>query len=232
MKIAICDDDKTYVDEIENCVRHLLQDRKISADFDLYFSSEKIYDSDSFYDVAFLDVEMEPYTGIEVAEKLKSINPYIIVFIITSYDKYLDEAMDLNVFRYIKKPLDVYRLKVGLDKAIESIDNTVYTFFLKQEKTSKSVNSNDIVYIETMGRFTKVVTTNGEYISDHKIDFWKEKLVASFFYQVHKSFIINLKHMTNYKRDAVTLLNKYEIPISYRKQSDFRSYFLRYFGGR
>ena len=140
--------------------------------------------------------------------------------------------MDLNVFRYIKKPLDVYRLKVGLDKAIESIDNTVYTFFLKQEKTSKSVNSNDIVYIETIGRFTKVVTTNGEYISDQKIDFWKEKLVASFFYHVHKSFIINLKHMTNYKRDTVTLLNKYEIPISYRKQSDFRSYFLRYFGGR
>ena len=56
MKIAICDDDKTYVNEIENCIKHLLQDKKISADFDLYFSSEKIYDSNSFYDVAFLDV--------------------------------------------------------------------------------------------------------------------------------------------------------------------------------
>ena len=61
--------------------------------------------------MAFLDVEMETYSGIEVAQKLKAKNPYIVIFIVTSYDKYLDDAMDLNVFRYIKKPLDKKRLK-------------------------------------------------------------------------------------------------------------------------
>lgn len=232
LKIAICDDDRTYVDEIKRVINTLLYNEITDFEIDTYYNSQEIYSSTTKYDIAFLDVEMQPYTGIEIAEKLKSINPYIIMFIITSYDKYLDEAMDLNVFRYIKKPLDTRRLKNGLYKALESIDTNTISFFLKQGSTSKSIHSNDIQYIETVGRHTKVVTVKGEFISENKMDFWKEKLVPSFFYQVHKSFIINMKHITDYKRDLLILSDKYNIPISYRKRSEFKSYFLSYFGGR
>ena len=232
MKIAICDDDRTYVDEIKRVINTLLYNEITDFEIDTYYNSQEIYSSTTKYDIAFLDIEMQPYTGIEVAEKLKNINPYIIIFIITSYDKYLDEAMDLNVFRYIKKPLDIRRLKNGIYKALESIDTNTISFFLKQGSTSKSIYSNDIQYIETVGRHTKVVTVKGEFISENKMDFWKEKLVPSFFYQVHKSFIINMKHITDYKRDLVILSDKYNIPISYRKRSEFKSYFLSYFGGR
>ena len=41
-----------------------------------------------------------------------------------------------------------------------------------------------------------------------------------------------MKHITDYKRDTITLLGRYNIPISYRKQAGFRGYFLTYFGGR
>lgn len=232
LKIAICDDDRTYVDEIKRVINTLLYNEITDFEIDTYYNSQEIYSSTTKYDIAFLDIEMQPYTGIEVAEKLKNINPYIIIFIITSYDKYLDEAMDLNVFRYIKKPLDIRRLKNGIYKALESIDTNTISFFLKQGSTSKSIYSNDIQYIETVGRHTKVVTVKGEFISENKMDFWKEKLVPSFFYQVHKSFIINMKHITDYKRDLVILSDKYNIPISYRKRSEFKSYFLSYFGGR
>lgn len=232
MRIAICDDDKAYADEIVNTVQDLLCDKQIKADFDLYTDSEKLYNCNSFYDIAFLDIEMQPYSGIQVAKQLKTINPYIIVFIITSYDQYLDEAMDLNVFRYIKKPLDIRRLSKGLNKALDFIDNSTITFFLKQGGISKSIFSNDIIVIETVGRTTKVITVNGEYISENKMSFWQEKLIASFFYQVHKSFIINMKYITDYQRDTVVLKSKYKAPIAYRKQAEFRNYFLNFFGGR
>lgn len=232
MRIIICDDDKAYAEEIEKNVKEMLYEQKIKAEFNVFYDSSTLYNLDAYYDIAFLDIQMKPYTGIEIAEKLKETNPYIIIFIITSYDKYLDDAMDLNVFRYIKKPLDIRRLRNGLSKALNLIDSNVITFFVKNGKHSSSVLSNDIVYIETIGRSTKVVTVKEEYISDNKINFWREKLVASFFYQVHKSFIINMKHITDYKRDTVILSEKYTIPVSYRKQADFRSFFLSYFGGR
>lgn len=232
MRVAICDDEKKYVDEIEKSVKTILLEKNITAQFDLFSDSAEIFNCSNFYDMVFLDIEMEPYSGIDVAKKLKQINPYIIIFIITSYDQYLDDAMDLDVFRYIKKPLDFKRLRNGIFKALENIDSKIITFFLKNGEVSTNVLSDDIVYIETAGRTTRVVTVRDEFLSENKMDFWKSKLIASFFYNVHKSFIINMKHITNYKRDTVTLLGKYSIPIAYRKQAEFRGYFLKYFGGR
>lgn len=232
MKIAICDDEKKYVKETETKIKNILVEQNINAEFDLYNSSSAIYNCKKFYDIAFLDIEMKPYSGIKIAEKLKEINPYIVIFIITSYDEYLDDAMDLNVFRYIKKPLDERRLKTGVCKALEMIDNNVITFFLKSGNKSVSVISDDIIFVETVGRTTRIVTVKGEFVSENKMTFWKEKLSASFFFPVHKSFIINMKHLTGYKRDTVTLSETYSIPVAYRKQAEFRSYFFNFVGGR
>lgn len=232
MKIAVCDDNKTYADEIKRHTENFLQSTGAKFEIDLYYNSQSIYDSSNIYDMVFLDIEMQPYSGIQVAKKLKELNTHIIIFMITSYNKYLDDAMDLNVFRYIQKPLDAARLKAGLEKALKSIDDAEITFYLKSGGTAKSLTSNDIVYIEIVGRTTKVVTINCEYLSENKIDFWKEKLIASFFYRVHKSFIINMKYITDYQRDTVTLRKKYKVPIAYRKQAEFRKAFLSFVGGR
>lgn len=232
MKIAICDDEKKYLDEIETGVKAILEEQNISAEFDIFSDSEEIYVCNNFYDMVFLDIEMEPYSGIDVAKKLKTVNPYIIIFIITSHDSYLDDAMDLNVFRYIKKPLEHKRLKTGIVKALENIDSQIITFVLKNGESTKTVLSDDIVFIETTGRGTRIMTVADEFISENKMQFWNSKLIASFFYNIHKSFIINMKHISDYKRDTVTLLEKYHIPVAYRKQAEFRSYFFKYFGGR
>ena len=232
MKIAICDDNRAYVDELERIIKAIIRNEVSSFEIDLYYDSQKIYENDTGYDIAFLDIEMPGYTGIDIAKKLKSLNPHIIIFIITSYNKYLDDAMDLNVFRYIQKPIDPMRVKIGLEKAFKCIDNNVITFYLKKGKTSKSLVSNDIVYIETVGRSTKVVTIDNEYISDNKMDFWRTKLVASFFFRIHKSFIVNMNYITDYQRDSVILVKRYQVPVSYRKQAEFRKAFLSYIGGR
>lgn len=232
MKIAICDDNHVYVDEIKRMTEGFLENEISELQICPFYNSEELYHSTETFDIAFLDIEMPPYSGIEVAKKLKEANPHIIIFIITSHNQYLDDAMDLNVFRYIQKPLDAKRLKTGLEKALKRIDDTVINFYLRQGKVSNSVTSNDIIYIETVGRSTKVVTVGSEYLSENKMDFWKEKLIASFFYRVHKSYIVNMNYITDYQRDSLVLFKKYQVPISYRKQAEFRKVFLSYIGGR
>lgn len=233
MKIIICDDEKAYADCIKQNVESFLKEKNISAEYFLHTDcKELIINNYDFFDIAFLDIEMGDIKGTQVAEKLKEINPHIIVFIITSYDQYLDEAMDLNVFRYIKKPLDVKRLFSGLDKAIQVLDKTVIEFYLKNNSAIKKVISSDIVYVEIIGHATKVVTVDGEYISKNNIRFWREKLSASFFFPVHSSFIVNIKYITKYERYMLTLNEQYSVPVAYRTQAAFRRYFMKYNGGR
>lgn len=230
MRVAICDDDSLYTKEIAANVENVLSEHHIQAQFDSFYDSAQLFSNQVVYDLAFLDVEMLPYDGIQTARRLKSLNKNIIIFFITSYDKYLDDAMDINAFRFIKKPLDVPRLRSGIEKALALIDNTQTSFYLKSDNRMVTVASNDIVYIEIVGRSTKVVLENTTYFSANSMDDWSKKLVASFFYRVHKSFIINMKYITRYSRDMVWLADKYPIPISQRRQAAFRTAFFNSIG--
>ena len=90
------------------------------------------------------------------------------------------------------------------------------------------IKSKDIMYVETLDHKTKVVTPDAIYYSSDLIDYWHKKLTHSSFYRVHKSYIVNLDYVNEYKRNEVKLINGEIIGISYRNQPDFRKYFFNY----
>ena len=62
---------------------------------------------------------MPGLNGIYVGKELKEKNKNTIIFIITSYVEYLDDAMRFHVFRYLSKPLDKQRLFQNMKDAIQ-----------------------------------------------------------------------------------------------------------------
>ena len=173
-------------------------------------------------------VELGEKTGLDVAKFLKIRYKNVIIFFITEYEKYIDDAMNLFALRFIKKPLNYERFYKGLDKAIELINKDSIQFYLKDTNKLKRIQSNEIMYVETLEHKVKVVTENMVYYSANLMDEWETKLNHLCFYMVHKSYIINLDYVNEYRRDEVTLTNGEIIPISYRKQSDFRKHFHSY----
>lgn len=232
MKIIVCDDEKLYANDIEQNVDFYLKSNAVKAEFDVFTDCKALLAKKcDFYDMAFLDIEMGEIKGTQVAAALKEVNPKILIFVVTSYDQYLDDAMDLNVFRYLKKPIQPQRLCDGLEKALQLLDTMSIEFYLKSQKQLVKVETGDIIFVEIAGHSTRVVTTKGEYISDSNMRFWNEKLSATYFYRVHTSFIINVKFITKYTREIVILDNRYEVPVSYRMQAAFRKFFIKYSGG-
>lgn len=228
MNILICDDEAQYIEDIEKNVKYYFMNKFQDVHFDCFDDAKDIMSNPpEKYDIAFLDIEMGEFNGITVARKLKSKNSRLVIFFITAYNNYLDDAMDLNAFRFLSKPLDVKRLFTGLEKALELIDNTVIEFMLKESGEINKIVASDIIYIEIIGHYTKVVSTKGEFISNNSIRYWLENLISTYFFHVHKSFIINTNYITKYNKDSVVLNNKYYVPIAYRKRSLFRQYFLR-----
>ena len=70
------------------------------------------------------------------------------------------------------------------------------------------------------------VTTNGEYISKEKIDYWKETLNELIFYSPHSSFIINFNYIKSFNRKSLILSysnSNVEISIAAKKQQEFRT---------
>jgi two-component system LytT family response regulator len=65
--------------------------------------------------LAFLDVQMKPLTGIQVAAQLPAEVTPAIVFV-TAYDRYAVRAFDVNAVDYLLKPFDQDRFGRTLDR--------------------------------------------------------------------------------------------------------------------
>ena len=110
LNILLCDDDKSILEKVRSLISNLQKNYKIEFNIDMRTCGDFIFKEKHSYDIAIVDVQMPAVNGLEVSERLKQLNPDIIIMILTSYPAYLDSAMKIQVFRYLSKPIDAERL--------------------------------------------------------------------------------------------------------------------------
>ncbi len=232
MKIAICDDEQIYID---NIVKHLdifSAENNIDFEKSIFTDSSDILSCDIKFDIAVLDIEMDNMNGIKLGEELRKRNPHIILIYVTAHRKYLDDALNLNAVRFFEKPLDSQRFYRGLSDAIKRIDHSSINFYLKDQKIMERISVQDIIFVEIEKRKTRIVTKAKEYHSDHHISFWRDNLTSTIFISPHKSYIINFNYVTEYERNYVVLDEKYKVNIARNKQTDFYRKFMHFVEGK
>ncbi len=228
MRILICDDEVRYISDLQGHIENYMNNHSIAYQIDTTTSPKEITESDAVYDLVFLDIKMPVFDGIDLAYELKERNSKVVIFFVTAFNEYQDIAMDLQVFRFFEKPFDVNRLYSSLDKAMEYIDGAYVDVFIYNNKEHKRILVDDIVYIENKNRKTYIYTNEGEFVVRESIEEWNEKLPITFFYQVHKSFLVNLHYVTKYNYEELYLNENIRIPIATRKQAEFHKAWFRY----
>lgn len=234
MNIAICDDDNIFRETLEKHLKIYFDEKSMALNFFHYFCGEDLIDSNIFFDLVFLDVEMGKINGIDAGKQLKSKNPHNIIFVITSYEGYLDDAFKINAFRFLQKPLNVIRLYKALDDAVELMNNDIIVFHDMQSSTNVRIHTNDIIFIEIEKKKLKIITVNGTYYSNEKISVWKNRLNGISFVCPHSSYIVNLDYSIKHTRTSLVLAKKdldgniletYKISIAPKKQSEIKRAF-------
>ena len=234
MNIALCDDDRSFRENLEKHLRTYFDERSISLNFFHFSYGEELLECCTLFDLVFLDVEMGEINGINTGKELKRRNPHNIIFVITSYEGYLDDAFKINAFRFLQKPLNVVRLYKALDDSIELINNDIIVFYDMKSSSNIRIYANDIIFIEIEKKKTKIVTVNDTYYSNDKISVWKNKLNGISLVCPHSSFIANLDYSIKHTRTSLILakkdldgkiLEKYEISIAPKKQAEIKRLF-------
>lgn len=120
MRILICDDDALIIEQLQKYIKIFFENIGVKCPELICFSDgESLLADKGEKDILFLDVEMPGMNGIYVGKELKKKNENIIIFIVTSYSEYLDEAMRFHVFRYLSKPLDKQRFFRNMKDAVD-----------------------------------------------------------------------------------------------------------------
>ena len=234
MNVAICDDMNEIVLELSGHIEQYFSEHNYNLTLFKFNSGKELLDSKENYDLIFLDVGIGEENGIEVGKILKVRNPNAVIFIVTAYNKYLDDAFDLQVFRFFNKPIEQERLFRALDSAFEMINKKVIEFVDCKTNERVKIVQNDIVLAFIYVRKIKVISTKGENYCNLKLKEFSELLNASFFAFPHASFIVNLNYSVKYQRTELTLKYEnaeYTVPISAKNQPSFREKYFKFQSG-
>ena len=179
-------------------------------------------------DILFLDIEMPGINGIYVGNELKRANNNIIIFIVTSYFEYLDEAMRFHVFRYLSKPLDKQRFFRNMKDAVDLYNTITIKIPVETKQGMHTLPASSVIAIEAQGRKITVHTTLCDFESIHNMQYWLELLPKNRFFQTHRSFIINFEHVTDFDRNLVHMSDNQPAYLTKRKYSSFKQAYLLY----
>lgn len=228
MNILICDDEMRYVQDVRQYVEQYMRERRMHAAITATTDPQTVMQSDAAYDLAFLDIQMEGFDGITVAKELRSRNGKVILFFITAFEEYQDDAMDLRVLRFFEKPFDEQRMRAGLDKAMEYLDEVYVDIYLNNNGGARRILLDDILLVKTENRKTFVLTKDNEYATSGNLDKWQKQLSTTFFYRVHKSYLVNLHYVTQYSYRELILEGGLHVSIPSRRQAKFHQYWFWY----
>ena len=175
------------------------------------------------FDIAFLDVEMNPVNGIQTGECLRSTFPNIILIYVSGYIDYSVQGYKVQAFRYIlKKDLDAL-FKEDMDAALLQYRKINDYFTYKKDGETIIVPYRDIVYLMSSERKVTVYTDNGETDTFYaKLDGLEKQFEYHNFLRVQQSYLVNLKYALKLSNYNIYLRNNIVIPVTKRNYQQLR----------
>ena len=199
MRIAICDDEVSMVQILEEKIKKLLPDAVIEK----YLSGDELIASGSKPDILFLDIQMPGMDGMETAKMLRQDNEDMILIFVTAAEEYVFQAFDVGAFHYLVKPFSDEKLKEVVTKAVHNIKRS--SRLEKDEKyimvqTAGShikIFLRDIVYAEVYNRKVIIHTRSTDIEYYGKLQELSDMAGADFF-RTHRAYLVHFKYVEKY----------------------------------
>lgn len=227
MKCVIIDDEPLAIDVIESYIKQI-DGLEIVAkctnplDVIALLSKHRI-------DLIFLDIEMPNLNGIDLVKTLDNIPQFIFT---TAYPQYALDGFYLNATDYLVKPIPFHRFLKAVSRAKEKHELkqnkqtnvsspeilTTKTFddfiFVKSEYENIKLNIDSIKYIQGLKDYIKIYasTSNKAILTLLSFKDIMEKLPASKFIRIHRSYIINIGFIEVLQKTNV-VIDTIRIPI-------------------
>ncbi len=188
-------------------------------------------------DLVFLDVNMPDMSGMQFLNALR-VRPLVIFT--TAYSEYAVRSYDYDAVDYLLKPIEFERFMRAVTKALEfnrqreqsdrrrkAIDTVAQNgsgehLLVKSGTDYHKLQIDEILYVEAAGNYSVFVTAKSNVMSLLSMRELGSLLPPEKFFRVHKSYVVNFRHVSKIERDQVMVGTKL-IPIG----ETFRESFLK-----
>jgi len=191
-------------------------------------------------DLIFLDIRMPGKYGIEFVNELHFVDGKPGIVFVTAYDQYAIQAIKIQAFDYLLKPVNRKELTECIEKYIGRHEESANKPAKKPELSKRIsrikvntrtgtvfINPAIILFCRAEGNYTTICTGEKEYLCSLNLGKLQEQLPSIGFIRIGRSLIINFEYITllDRKKSAITLVRDNEsvtikIPHQHLKDLD------------
>lgn len=214
IKTAICDDEQHFLDELHLQITSFFAERRIECALTDYTNGKTLAEHAKEFDLIFLDVQMDEQDGFKTAEMLRSngFSGCLIFVTIMKNDMY--KAFEYGAFDYLVKPLSQTAFEHTMERFLLTLKSNVKQLIITHKNEQRIINLLDALYCEVINRKIYLHLFDGNIIEYYgKISELEQRLGEDFF-KSHRSYLVNLKYITGYNSNEITLGSSEKLPLS------------------
>lgn len=233
MVIAICDDEINMLQHIKEECTLILQDKKEAHSFLTFQKGEDLItaleESEEIH-ILLLDIDMPGISGLEAAKNLRKKYEDVILIFVSAYEQYVFDSFEYHPFRFIRKNRLKQELPVAL-RAAESLyqKNRKRYIVIKCDEGDVRIEQSEITHVEVLMRRLYIYLQDGTVLHTWKTikEFLKE-MNGSNFVKIHSGCAVNLKYVSRYAGNEITLDNGVRLIASRAGMKTFKEELSRY----
>lgn len=190
-------------------------------------------------DLIFLDIAMPQLSGFDLLSQIENLD-FELIFV-TAFDDFAIDAIEHCAIGYLVKPVENKKLVQAVERAENNIqqknallrNQQLIDNLNPQSKKKKLIipvqdgleviNFKDIMYLEGDSGYTRIHFADGyQVLSSYRIGHFARLLKNEDFFQIHKSYILNINFLKKYLNEGYVLLkNNKKLPVSRSRKNDF-----------
>lgn len=229
MKVVICDEDRTAAAAAQSILQKIAVRRGMdlqvlcmatAAECYAYLLTDKA-------DLVILETEIAGASGIELAKRLReNLGRAFALIFLTGSNEYAAESYEVDAAYYLLKPCEEKKMLLALERAhIFEKEKTIAVF---DGKNILRLNKSDIIAVEVLNKNCRIYTAEQEYEVHTALSRLKQVLPSTYFWHVHRSYIVNIEHIEKQEDYDFYMTNGIRIPIRRSQFSEIKADYIQW----
>ena len=232
IRIAVCDDEKKILDEVEGYIKNYAEKENI-ADIEIFrFDSARsllsALEDGKTFDVFVLDVYIGDEMGTALAGDIRKFGIESPIIFATTSLEHAPQSYETGTLRYLIKPINPGKFYEAMGVALVWARKMSEHFLkFKTENSVASVNANHIMYSEAHDHYQYMRKDDGEEIKVRMTVTELFTMLSKYggFVRIGSAYIINLRHVKNVTPTNVCLYSNIKIQIPRGKFTEIKNTF-------
>lgn len=219
IKTGICDDKKRSLTLLEGTISECLKELETAAEIFTYDSGKDLLKDYEQLDLIFLDIEMPEMDGIETGKIIREKGYAGKIIMASANTEKFKEAFTIDTFRFVSKPFQKEEVMEALKDYIETRLGTE-EIKVHRKRNEFVFYQKEILYVYAVNSSIELCMRNGIYRMEGSLSELEGILDPRLFYKISKQYIVNLKEISKYQDEKVTIQGT-ELKVSVRRKKDF-----------